>query len=151
MTIDRSVIGQQQAPFEATVERGRLQLFAEVIGQKDRLFWDVEVARAAGHPDIPAPPTFLFGLDAERPNAYDWMADLGIDLRTVLHGEQGFRYFNLAYAGDRLKYSPQITDAYEKKGGALKFYAREVRIERESEPIANLSQIIVVRQLSVAL
>ena len=53
------------APFTATVERGRLRFFARVVGLDDSEFTSLERARAAGHPDLPVPPTFLFGLELE--------------------------------------------------------------------------------------
>ncbi len=40
------------------MERGRLRMFAAAIGETDPIYTDVEAARAAGHPDLPVPPTF---------------------------------------------------------------------------------------------
>lgn len=59
---------QKFEPGVVTVERGRLALFARVTGQTDPVYTDVAAARAAGHPDLPVPPTFIFGLELEAPD-----------------------------------------------------------------------------------
>lgn len=149
--IDRAVIGQALPPFEATMERGRLRFFATATGQQDPVYSDLEAARAAGHRDLPVPPTFVFGLPLERPGAFDWLAEIGVDLRFVLHGEQRFDYHELAYAGDTLRYASRITDVYDKRGGALEFIDVAVAIERDGGGrIADVRQITVVRHPEAA-
>jgi hypothetical protein len=128
------------------VERGRLQLFAKATGQRDATYADVDVARAQGHPDLPVPPTYLFGLELERPDPFGWMADIGVDLNHVLHGTQGFEYVAMAYAGDALTVTSEITDVYLKKAGALEFVERSSEVTRDDELIARLTQTIVVRR-----
>ena len=86
-------------PIVVTVERGRLALFARVTGQADPVYTDLAAARAAGHPDLPVPPTFFFGLELEMPAPFGYLAELGIDLRQVLHGRQTFRYHALPTRG----------------------------------------------------
>jgi hypothetical protein len=64
--IDRRWIGRELPAATFDIERGRLAFFARAIGETDPVYLDPDAARAAGHPDIPAPPTFLFSgeLDA---------------------------------------------------------------------------------------
>lgn len=130
---------------EATIERGRLRFFAEVIGETNPIYTDVESARSQGHRDLPVPPTFLFGLTIEAPDAFSWLTDLGIDLRRVLHGTQRFDYTVMAYAGDHLTLSPRLVDRYEKRGGAMEFLVVDTDVTREGELIATLSETIIVR------
>ncbi|MCU1594979.1 MAG: acyl dehydratase [Frankiales bacterium] len=145
MAISPSIVGTSTPPVTMTVERGRLQLFAKAIGQSDPLYVDVAAARAAGHPDLPVPPTFLFGLELERPNPFAWIEELGVDMPSVLHGSQSFDYTTMAYAGDVLTAVSTITDVYDKKGGALEFLDRVTHITRDGDPIATLTQTTVVR------
>ncbi|MFZ2965273.1 MAG: MaoC family dehydratase N-terminal domain-containing protein [Rhodoglobus sp.] len=146
MGIAKSAIGRRMPPITATIERGRLMFFAEAIGETNPLYTDVTVARAAGHPDLPVPPTFLFGLLLEGPDALGWMHEVGIDLRYLLHGNEAFTYHSMAHAGDTLTFSPVITDVFEKRGGALEFLSRESAVTRpDGTPVATLTEMIVVR------
>lgn len=136
-------------PITVLVERGRLALFAKATGQAGPIYSDPDAARAAGHPDLPVPPTFFFSLDLERPDPFAYLSDLGVDLRHVLHGEQSFIYHAMAYAGQALTLSPRITDVSSKKGGALEFLTRRTGITRGGEPIAEATSVIIVRNPAV--
>lgn len=131
-------------PFE--VERGRLRLFARVIGLTDPVYSNVEAARAAGHRDLPVPPTFLSNsLELELPNPLGWLAELGGDLTKTTHAEQGFRYHTLAYAGDDLRLERRIVDVYTKKGGALEFVIKQTDVMRGDECLAEVLFTIALR------
>lgn len=146
MAIDRAVIGTELATTSMHVERGRLRLFCKAIGEDDPVYSDVAAARAAGYPDLPAPPTFLCALHHEQPDQFAWLAALGVSADRVLHGEQGFTYHAMAFAGDRLTARSRITDVYAKKNGALEFIARETAVtDQDERPIADLQDTVVVR------
>ena len=148
MAIDRSVIGSTRPGGSLLITRSRLRLFAKATGQKDPVFVDVDAARAAGHHDLPVPPTFYLGLDFEGPDPFG-LDDLGIDLRTVLHGEQSFAYSSTAHAGDELTSSSVVTDVFEKKGGALTFLVSESPIvNQDGEKIVTMRSTLVIRQLA---
>jgi acyl dehydratase len=131
MSLDRSVIGREFAPVSLLVTRSRLQNFAKATGQSDPIYTDVDSAKQAGHRDLPVPPTFVFGIELEAPNPFAFLEDLGVDLRTVLHGEQQFDYPQMACAGDELTASSRITDIYEKKGGLLEFIVKETTVTNQ--------------------
>ena len=103
--IDRQYIGHAMPSFEVLVEKGRLHFFAKATGQTDPVYWDEVAARAAGHPALPVPPTFLFCLEMASPDPAAIRHLLGMDYRRLLHGEQGFTYHSLAYAGDVLRFA----------------------------------------------
>lgn len=142
--IDTSVIGRHTARTTVRIERGRLRLFARVLGQDDPVYSDLEAARAAGHPDLPVPPTFLMGLEIETEDVYRTFDSLGVSLYDVLHGEQTFVYHDTAYAGDELVLDTSISDVYQRKGGALQFIVRRTEITRDGRPIAELGGVLVV-------
>jgi hypothetical protein len=150
MPIDPSLVGTRLPEFVVNVERGRLRLFAEATGQDDPVYSDLAAARAAGHRDLPIPPTFFMSLELERPDPFGWLIAAGADLRRILHGEQCFTYHAMAYAGDALTVAAHITDVYSKKGGALEFLVRQTGISRRDQPIATLEQTIVVRHVQEA-
>ncbi|MFB7999285.1 MaoC family dehydratase N-terminal domain-containing protein [Streptomyces sp. NPDC056002] len=145
MPIDPAIIGTRTPDFSTVTERGRLRFFAQATGQKDPVWTDLEVAKAAGHRDLPVPPTFLFCLEMDNPDRGSFLDDLGIDIRTILHGGQKFEYHSQAYAGDTLTFFTEVTDVYSKKGGALEFIVRATHVTRDAEPIATLTGTIVVR------
>jgi len=85
MAIDRSAVGRELPGPTLLITRSRLRNFAAATGQTDPVYTDLDAARRAGHRDLPVPPTFLFGVDLEGPEPLTFLADLGVDLRTVLH------------------------------------------------------------------
>jgi acyl dehydratase len=144
--IDKRYIGHVLPAFSVTVEAGRLRFFATATGQADPIYRDEAAARAAGHPQLPVPPTFLFCMEMEGPDPAAIRNLLGLDYRSLLHGEQGFTYHALAYAGDTLTFSQRIEDIYEKKGGALEFVVRKTEVSNQrNERVAQLRCVTVVR------
>lgn len=144
--IDRQYIGHAMAPFEVEVEKGRLRFFAKATGQTDPVYADEAAAQAAGHPGLPVPPTFLFCLEMEAPDPAAIRNLLGLDYRRLLHGEQGFTFHRMAYAGDRLRFEQRIEDIYDKKGGALEFVVRQTRVTNQrGEHVADLRSVTVMR------
>lgn len=133
-------------PRVVTIERGRLRFFARAIGENDPVYSDVDVAKRAGHADLPVPPTFFFSMELESPDAFGYLGELGIDLRRVLHGEQSFTYHSMAYAGETLTLRPRIVDAYSKKGGTLDFIVKQTSIERaDGAPVADATSVLIAR------
>ncbi|WP_200933243.1 MULTISPECIES: MaoC family dehydratase N-terminal domain-containing protein [unclassified Sphingomonas] len=149
--MDASLIGTGRPGSSLLVTRSRLRFFAKAIGQTDPVFFDVDAARRAGHPDLPVPPTFYYGVDLEVLNAIDLLTELGVDVRAVLHGEQEFTYHAMAYAGDELTSSATITDVYEKKGGALKFLVTKVPIvNQHGVTVVTMRESLVIREIAGA-
>jgi len=143
--IDQRFVGWQLPAVPVDVERGRLRFFADVIGETDPVYRDVAAARAAGHPDLPVPPTFFFTLNLESPNLFD---EMGVDLRHVLHGEQQFTYHRMAHAGESFTLHSRVADIYHKagKGGMLEFIATDTSVhDGAGGPVADLRSVTVVQ------
>jgi acyl dehydratase len=151
VAVDPGFIGTQLPATTLTVDAGRLRFFAKAIGETNPLYTDVDAAKAAGYADLPAPPTFLFSIELENPDQFRWVADLDIDPRFVLHGEQSFTYHSIAYAGDTLTATPRIVDIYSKKGGALEFIVKQTAVTRaDGSAVADLETVMVVRHPGAA-
>lgn len=144
--IDRSWIGRELAPVDLTLERGRLRFFAQAIGETDPVYTDVQAAQRAGYADLPAPPTFLFGAELDGGTLDRLLADLGVPIAKILHGEQGFTYHRPACAGETITVQSRIADIFDKKSGALEFVVKtsEAR-DAAGELVAELRSVIVVR------
>jgi hypothetical protein len=144
MAVDRDrAIATEFPPLTVDVERGRLRFFAHSIGETDPVYFDVDAARAAGHRNLPVPPTFFFSLSLERSGGLQYLADVGIDLRHILHGEQSFDYYTMAYAGDTLVLRERIVDVVAKRGGAMDLITKQTEVSRGSELVANCRMVIV--------
>lgn len=140
-----AALAYQFDPFVVTVERGRLAFFAKATGQQDPVYYDLAAARAAGHRDLPIPPSFYFSLELERPDPFGWTEALGIDLARVLHGEQSFTYHAMAYAGETLTVHTQLVDVAVKKGGELELITKNTSMTCDGRPIADSVSVIIVR------
>lgn len=146
---DPAYAGTRIAPFTADVERGRLRQFAAAVGCDDDVFSDVAAARAAGHPDLPVPPTFLFGLELE--HSQDVLTGMGVDVSRVLHIEQSFVYHDTAHAGDRLTFAPVTVSVRAHRGGSLELITKNTSVTREDgSPVADLHQVLAVRNTPAA-
>ncbi len=144
--IDPRHIGHTLPPYVVDVEKGRLKFFAKAIGQTDPVYSDEATAKAAGHPSLPVPPTFLFCMEMDSPNPGALRDLLDLPVPKVLHGEQRFTYHAMAFAGDTLTFQQRIADIYAKKGGLLEFVVRETRVTNQhGQHVADLHGITVVR------
>lgn len=152
MYIDREkALKHKIAPIPFDVERGRLRMFAKIIGLTDPIYFDVEAARRVGHRDLPALPTFLGNsLELECRNPMGWLAELGGDLTKTTHAEQSFKYHALAYAGDSLVLDRRIVDVYTKKGGALEFVVKQTDVKRGDEVLLEARCVIALRHPEAA-
>jgi len=143
-------IGVVSEPRIVDVEAGFLKFFARATGETNPIWFDEAAARAAGHPAIPMPPTYLFSLHrshpARRGDVLDKEGGLGVDMAKVLHGEQGFTHHRPIYAGDRITITTTTDDIYDKKGGALEFVVQTTRFEKTDGTLcAEMRQVTVVR------
>src|ERR1700742_408967 len=111
MPLNRAFIGRETS-FETPFEVGRelIRHFASAIGDTNPIYHDVEAAKAAGHPDLVAPPTFLTTLNFRRPSSPVLDPELGLDYSLVVHGEQKFVLHRPVYAGDELVGRTKVTD-----------------------------------------
>src|ERR671916_1118000 len=109
MTLDRELIGRSYPP-SAVYEVGRAKIadFAIAIGEDSAVHRDADAARAAGHPDVIAPPTFAIVVSLEAAMVVLDDPDVAIDYTRVVHGEQRFAHHRPIRAGDRLVATPTI-------------------------------------------
>lgn len=142
--LDRSFIGRTTGPVVYEVEKGHIRRFADAIGDPDPVYRDEAAARAAGHPAIVAPPTFPTALRPDDPRA-----EMGIDFRKVLHGEQSYEYRRPLYAGDVVAVTARIADIYEKTGksGTMDFLVLETEgRDPAGEVLYRGRSVVVVRR-----
>ncbi len=148
MAVDRKHLGEVSEPRVIDVEKGQLRFFAKATNETNPIYFDEDAAKAAGHPTIPAPPTFLFslalGAPAKRGNILDAENGMGVDMRRILHGEQKFEYFRQIYAGDRVTLITTTSEIYDKKGGALEFIAQDTTATNDAGDLLGSMRVVTV-------
>ncbi len=111
MAINRDYLGKIFPPGEPyEVSRVKLREFADAIGDQNPVYHDRAAARAAGFPDVIAPPSFPIVISAA--SAGRAIADPGLNLNyaMVVHGDQRFEYSRPIVAGDVVTAEVTITE-----------------------------------------
>ncbi|MFE7532270.1 MaoC family dehydratase N-terminal domain-containing protein [Kitasatospora sp. NPDC057542] len=109
MALDPSFIGRSYPPTEPyEVGREKIREFATAIGDANPAYTDPEAAKALGHPDVIAPPTFPFVITYRAAGQVVEDPELGLDFSRVVHGDQKFTYTRPVRAGDRLSVAVTI-------------------------------------------
>lgn len=143
--IDRRHIGYCTEPTAVTVDRWRVKLFCQAIGEADPIHWDTPMAQAAGHRDCPLPPTFLKAVEGDHASSAALLSILGVPVRNVLHAEQAFDHLAPVCGGDAVTVHREIVDIHDKKEGALTFIVVDTHYAVATLPVARSRQTILVR------
>ena len=125
MTVNAEAIGKTYEPTTYAVGREKIIEYALATGETNPLHLDVAAARAAGHPDVVAPP--MFAVVYQRHSVVEALFDpeLEIDFAHLVHGEQEFRWERLAVAGDELTTRLTVSDISERMGMGFFAFATE--------------------------
>jgi acyl dehydratase len=84
------------------VGREKVREFARAVYATNPINHDVDAARAAGHADVVAPPTFAVVVQESTLAQMLSEPDAGIDFTRVVHGDQRFTFTRPIVAGDEL-------------------------------------------------
>jgi acyl dehydratase len=112
-------------PYE--VSRVKIADFADAIGDLSALYRDPAAARAAGHPDVIAPPTFAFAITWPSCQAAITDPGLGLHFSMVVHSDQRFEYARPIQAGDVVTTQTTITSIRNMRGLGLITAQTEIR------------------------
>jgi acyl dehydratase len=117
MPLDPSYTGRTYPPTTPyLVGREKIREFATAIGADDAAYHDPEAARALGHPDLVAPPTFPIVLTAATTHQLIDDPGLGLDFSRVVHADERFSYARPVVAGDELVCVNTIEDISSRGG-----------------------------------
>ena len=145
MPLDQSFAGRSYAPTEKyAVSREKIHEFAEAIGDPNPIYRDPEAARAAGFPDVVAPPTFLTLLNLPKVNGIVADPELGLDYSRMVHGDQGFTYERPVHAGDVLEIGATIENIMARAGNDFLTVRAEIT-GAGGDPICTTHAQLVVR------
>ena len=145
MPLNPSLVGRTYpptAPYE--VGREKIREFAEAVGDADPAYTDPQAARALGHPDVIAPPTFPFVITYRAAAQVVEDPEVGVDYSRVVHGDQRFAYTRPVRAGDRLTVTSTIEAVKSMAGNDFLTVRGDVRDEA-GEHVVTATMMLVVR------
>ena len=144
MALDQSFIGRSYPP-KRTYEVGREKIreFADAIGDDNPLYRDPDAARAAGYPDVIAPPTFLTVINLAAINVIANDPELGMDYTRMVHGDQTFQHTRPVHAGDVLRLTTFVDDIMARPGNAFLTVRAEIADAGGSLVCTTRAQLVV--------
>jgi acyl dehydratase len=144
-TPDPSFAGRTYPPGPVHVVPGvKIAELARATGASDPVHTDPAAARAAGHADLVATPTFLVSLAQQTEAQYVSDPAAGIDFSHVVHGEEGFELERPIVAGDRLV--PTLTvESVRSVGGNAMIATRVDMADEHGTHVATVRSSLVVR------
>ncbi|HEY2555526.1 MAG TPA: MaoC family dehydratase N-terminal domain-containing protein [Diaminobutyricibacter sp.] len=126
------------------VGREKVREFARAVLATSPLNFDVDAARAAGHADLVAPPTFPVVVQESTLAQLLAEPDAGVDFSRVVHGDQRFSYTRPVVAGDEL--TATLTVSSVKSLGAHSMVTAEsVITDARGEHVVTAISTLVVR------
>ncbi|GAA1279816.1 MaoC family dehydratase N-terminal domain-containing protein [Saccharothrix xinjiangensis] len=145
MPLDQSFIGRSYPPSPPyEVGREKIREFAEAIGDDNPAHRDPEAARALGHRDVIAPPTFAVVLSLKGNDVLVDDPALGLDYGRVVHGDQSFVHHRPITAGDRLSVVLHVDNITSRMGNDMLALRAEITDE-DGEPVTTAKSTLVVR------
>jgi acyl dehydratase len=146
MALDAGLVGRSYPP-SAVYEVGREKIaeFAVALSDPDPVYRDPEAARAAGHPDVIAPPTFAIVVSMGAGNVVIEDPDVDIDYSRVVHGEQSFTHHRPIRAGDRLVATASIAAVRSVAGNDMLTTRVDLATEA-GEPVCTATSLLVARR-----
>jgi acyl dehydratase len=145
MPLDPSFVGRTYPPTPSyEVGREKSREFAVAVGAVHPAHTDPDAARALGHPDIVAPPTFPIVVTMSAGAQIIEDPALGIDYSRVVHGDQRFSYTRPVYAGDRLTCVCSVEDVTSRGGHDFVTTRTDVATE-DGEAVVTVWSKLVVR------
>jgi len=144
MPVADQAVGKRFPPHAYAVGREKIREYARAVGETDPRHLDLDSARAAGHPDLVAPPMFAVVYCAEAVEEALLHPEIGIDFAMLLHGGQEFRWGPLVHAGDEITTEVELAEVSERIG--LAFYRfRSRSVNQRGEEVCSGEWTHVVR------
>ncbi|GAA2519757.1 FAS1-like dehydratase domain-containing protein [Pilimelia columellifera] len=145
MPLDQSFVGRSLPPATPyQVGREKVREFAAAIGAVDAAHHDLDAARAAGHRDVVAPPTFPIVISGAALAGLYADPAFGLDFSRVVHGEQRFEHRRPIVAGDEIV-CVNTVEEITSRGGNEFLSTRSDLATTAGEPVATVFAKLVVR------
>jgi len=126
------------------VGREKVREFSRAVFATHPINHDAEAARAAGHADVVAPPTFAVVVQEATLAQLLAEPDAGIDFTRVVHGDQRFTYTRPIVAGDELTATLSVT-SIKSLGGHAMVTAVSTIVDSTGAHVVTATSTLVVR------
>ncbi|GHO49135.1 FAS1-like dehydratase domain-containing protein [Ktedonospora formicarum] len=148
---DKSKIGHSFAPFTIEVQRNKIHELTTAIGDDNPIYHSREAALEAGFADVPISPTtptmFNFWGNRQRGES---LADLGINVSRILHGEEEYEYLAPIYPNDVLTGVTTLVDGKTRPGSggySMDILTTETYyVNQHNQPVLKSRTTIIVRE-----
>ncbi|GGK13523.1 UPF0336 protein [Pilimelia terevasa] len=145
MPLDPALAGRSYPPAPPyQVGREKIREFATAIGAADPVHHDVDAARALGHLDLVAPPTFAIVISGASLHQVYGDPELALDFSRVVHGDQRFVHTRPIHAGDEIVCVHHVEEITV-RGGHSFLTTRSALRTASGEPVADAYAKLVVR------
>ena len=145
MTVNPELVGRvfpQVGPY--LVGREKVREFSRAVFATNPIYFDVETARAAGHSDIVAPPTFPVVIQELTLAQLLAEPDANIDFSRVVHGDQRFSFTRPVVAGDELRATLSVTSVKTLGGNSMVTSQSEI-VDAAGKHVVTAVSTLVVR------
>ncbi len=148
---DTSKVGQSFPPFTIEVARNKIHELTSAIGDDNPVYHSRAAAQAAGFSDVPISPTTptMLGFWGNTGFGRE-LANVGINVMRVLHGEEEYDYLAPIYPGDVLTGVTTIVEGKHrssKDGSSMDILTTETRYTNQhQQAVLTTRSTIVVRE-----
>ena len=145
MSVNPDLVGREFAPVGPyLVGREKVREFARAVLATNPIYLDVDAARAAGHADLVAPPTFPVVVQELTLAQLLAEPDANIDFSRVVHGDQRFTFSRDVIAGDELTATLSVTSV-KSLGGHSMVTSESVMTDASGDHVVTAISTLVVR------
>ncbi len=144
MALNTELVGKSYPSQTYEVSREKIREFATAVGDTNPAYVDEDSARALGHRDVVAPPTFAVVVTRAPQLAVIDDPDLGLDFTRVVHGDQKFSYSRPIVAGDELRTIATIDSARTMAGNDILTIRSDV-VDGDGSPVLTTWATLVAR------
>jgi acyl dehydratase len=123
MPVSTKAVGKTFTPVVYAVGREKIREYAGAVGETNPIHHDLDAARAAGYPDLVAPPMFAVVYAAPSVAAALLHPEVALDFAMMVHGSQEFRWGPVVVAGDEITTTTTVKDISGRAG--MGFYVFE--------------------------
>jgi len=142
--VNPEIQGRQYPPTAPyLVGREKVREFARAVQALHPEHHDVDVARAAGHDDVVAPPTFPIVIQQLTWNQLLDDPSAGIVLERIVHGDQRFTATRPIVAGDELTAQLTVTRVRSLGGNDMVTCETEVSDAAGSHVVTATSSLVI--------
>jgi acyl dehydratase len=145
MSVNPELVGREFPPVGPyLVGREKVREFARAVFATNPVYLDVDAARAAGHADVVAPPTFPVVVQELTLAQLLAEPDASIDFTRVVHGDQRFTFSRDIVAGDELTATLAVTSV-KTLGGHSMVTSESVMTDATGAHVVTAISTLVVR------